>query len=391
MARTRGRASALAAVVALAVAASACGASKDPTSSSSVAAPPASTAAATDVSAPATAATEASTDASTAASTAATTAPASTGKKIKIGLVSDQGGLNDKGFNQLSYEGVLKAKADLGAQVDVKESKSPSDYIPNLTYFAARGYDIVITIGYNTGPALGKVAKQYPKVHFAILDFSVTDPAIGSLPNVLGIQFKEQETGYLVGYLAGALAKRNFTKFDGKQTISSVGGQKIPPVDHYIAGYQAGAKAADPAIKLLNGYAGDFVDQSKCKALANAQISQGSRVVFQVAGNCGLGVITAAKEKGVWAIGVDADQAYLGAQVLTSSLKRVDQAVFQLCQQVQAGQFSGGHDRLVGLKEEGVGIGKIAPGVPADILAAVKEQAAKIIAGTISVPTTVGK
>jgi basic membrane protein A len=208
---------------------------------------------------------------------------------------------------------------------------------------------------------------------------------------VLGIQFKEQETGYLVGYLAGALAKRNFTKFDGKQTISTVGGQKIPPVDHYIAGYQAGAKAADPSIKLLNGYAGDFVDQSKCKALANAQISQGSRVVFQVAGNCGLGVITAAKEKGVWAIGVDADQAYLGPQVLTSSLKRVDQAVFQLCQQVQAGQFSGGHDRLVGLKEEGVGIGKIAPGVPADILAAVKEQAAKIIAGTISVPTTVGK
>lgn len=390
MARTREIASVLAAAVL--VAASACGASKDTTSTSSAPAPAASSAV---TSTEATTAPAGTSGASTVSGpitnvTSATTVAAS-GKKIKIGLVSDQGGLNDKGFNQLSYEGVLKAKAELGAQVDVKESKSPSDYIPNLTYFAARGYDIVITIGYNTGPALGKVARQYPKVDFAILDFSVTDPAIGSLPNVLGIQFKEQETGYLVGYLAGALAKRNFAKFDGKQTISSVGGQKIPPVDHYIAGYQAGAKAADPAIKLLNGYAGDFVDQSKCKALANAQISQGSRVVFQVAGNCGLGVITAAKDKGVWAIGVDADQAYLGSQVLTSSLKRVDQAVFQLCQQVQAGQFSGGHDRLVGLKEQGVGIGKIAPGVPADVLADVKAQEAKIISGAITVPTTVAK
>ena len=391
MARTRGTAAALAALLALT--ASACGASKDATSTSSAAAPPASSAdsSAPPASAATTDAPEATAPLDSTATSSSATVPASTGKKIKIGLVSDQGGLNDKGFNQLSYEGVLKAKAELGAQVDVKESKSPSDYIPNLTYFAARGYDIVITIGYNTGPALGKVAKQYPKVHFAILDFSVTDPAIGSLPNVLGIQFKEQETGYLVGYLAGALAKRNFTKFAGKNVISSVGGQKIPPVDHYIAGYQAGARAADPAIKLLNGYSGDFVDQSKCKALAQAQIAQGSRVVFQVAGNCGLGVITAAKDKGVWAIGVDADQAYLGAQVLTSSLKRVDQAVFQLAQRVQAGQFSGGKDDVVGLKEQGVGIGKIAAGIPPDVLAAVKEQEAKIVAGQITVPATVGK
>ena len=174
--------------------------------------------------------------------------------------------------------------------------------------------------------------------------------------NVEGLLFKEQEAGYLVGYLAGLYAKDK----GGDQVVSAVGGQKIPPVDHYIAGYQAGAKKANPDIKTLNGYSQDFVDQAKCKEIALNQIAEGSQVVFQVAGQCGLGALDAAKEKGVQGIGVDADQAYLGAAGHDSSaLKKVDVAVFDTVKAVQDGTFKGGTDTIFDVKSGGVGIGKL--------------------------------
>ena len=144
------------------------------------------------------------------------------------------------------------------------------------------------------------------------------------------------ETGYLVGYLAGLEEKRR----PGKDVIGSVGGQKQPPVDRFIAGYQAGAKAADPGITTLNNYSEDFSDLAKCKQIALNQIGQGAGVIFQVAGGCGLGALDAAKEKGVWGIGVDADQAYIGPQVLTSAEKRVDTSVYATIQQVLGGKFA---------------------------------------------------
>src|SRR5439155_19918869 len=140
---------------------------------------------------------------------------------------------------------------------------------------------------------------------------------------------------------------------------SSVGGQKIPPVDHYIAGFQAGAKKADPSIKTLNAYSQDFVDQAKCKELALNQIAQGSKVVFQVAGACGLGALDAAKEKSVQGIGVDADQSYLGTQVLTSAIKKVDVAVFDTIKAAQDGSFKGGDNQTFEISNDGAGIGKI--------------------------------
>ena len=178
----------------------------------------------------------------------------------------------------------------------------------------------------------------------------------GKPTNVQGLLFKEQEAGYLAGYLAGLWAKDN-----NADTISSVGGQKIPPVDHYIAGYQAGAKAANPGIKTLNGYSQDFVDQAKCKEIALNQIAQGSKVVFQVAGQCGLGALDAAKEKGVQGIGVDADQSYLGPHILTSALKKVDVAVFDAIKRAQDGKFKGGTDVIASVKSGGIGLGKIGP------------------------------
>ena len=170
--------------------------------------------------------------------------------------------------------------------------------------------------------ATDTVAKAFPNTKFAMVDSDATAEK-GDPKNIEGLLFEEQQAGYLAGYLAGLYAKKH-----GYKTISSVGGQKIPPVDHYIAGYQAGAKAADPGIQTLNGYSQDFTDQTKCKEIALNQIAQGSKVVFQVAGGCGLGALSAAQQKGVQGIGVDADQAYLGSYILTSAEKKVDVAVF---------------------------------------------------------------
>jgi basic membrane protein A len=277
----------------------------------------------------------------------------SEGKSIKAGVVTDIGGLNDRSFNFLANKGLEDAESQLGTQGRVFISKSNGDYIPNLTTAAQQQEDLTVSVGFLMGDATATVATKFPKNQFAIIDFSAS-ALKGKPQNVEGLLFKEQEAGYLVGYLAGLWAKDN-----NATTVSSVGGQKIPPVDHYIAGFQKGAKDANPGIKTLNGYSQDFVDQAKCKEIALDQISQGSKVVFQVAGQCGLGALDAAKEKGVQGIGVDADQSYLGPHILTSALKKVDVAVFDAIKRAGAGDFKGGTDVIATVKNDGVGIGKI--------------------------------
>jgi basic membrane protein A len=307
-----------------------------------------------------------------------------TGKKIKVGLVTDIGGLNDRSFNQLANEGVERAKSELGVDIKVLTSKSDADYVPNLSSLAQQKYDLVIGVGFLMSDAMNTVATKFPDTNFAIIDFS--QAALKAKPtNVRGLLFAEQEPGYVAGYIAALYTKDK----GGKQVISSVGGQKIPPVDHYIAGYQAGAKAANPGIKTLNDYSQDFVDQAKCKEIALNQIAEGAQVVFQVAGQCGLGALDAAKEKGVQGIGVDADQSYLGDHILTSAQKKVDVAVFDTAKAVQDGSFKGGTDELFQFKNDGVAYGKLnAEGQKyADKAEEVKQ---KIISGDISdIPTEV--
>jgi basic membrane protein A len=278
---------------------------------------------------------------------------ASKGKPIKVGLVTDIGGLNDRSFNHLAYVGLQRAQKELGIKGRVLTSKSAADYVPNLTTLAQQQYDLIIPVGFLMADATAAVAKQVPNAKFSIVDFPA-EGLKGKPTNVEGLLFKEQEAGYLAGYLAGLYAKDNNIK-----VISSVGGQKIPPVDHYIAGYQAGAKAADPGIKTLNGYSQNFVAQDKCKEIALNQIAKGSKVVFQVAGQCGLGALDAAKEKGAQGIGVDADQGYLGPYILTSAQKKVDVAVFNAIKAAQAGQFQGGQDVVNQLSNDGVGYGTL--------------------------------
>jgi basic membrane protein A len=297
---------------------------------------------------------------------------------IKVGLVTDIGGLNDRSFNQLANEGLERAKSELGVEGQAVTSESNADYVPNLSRLAQQQYDLVIGVGFLMADAINTVATKFPNTNFAIIDFSQAGLK-GKPANVRGLLFRENEAGYLAGYLAALVVEEK----GGDQVVSSVGGQKIPPVDAYIAGYQAAAKEVVGGMETLNGYSQDFVDQAKCKEIALNQIAEGSQVVFQVAGQCGLGALDAAKEKGVLGVGVDADQGYLGEHILTSAQKKVDVAVFETAQAVQDGAFKGGEDQLFDLKNDGVGLGELnADGQPfADQMDEVKQQ---IIDGEIT-------
>src|ERR671937_1417067 len=298
---------------------------------------------------------------------------AKNGSNMKIGLVTDVGGLNDRGFNHLSYVGLLRAQKRLGVQQRVYQANSTQQYVPNLTTFARQKYNLTIGVGFTEATAIDTAATNLPNSRFAIVDVDQTQEP-HKPKNLLGLLFREQETGYLVGYLAALEEKRR----PGPDVIGSVGGQKQPPVDRFIAGYQAGAKAADPGIKLLNGYSQDFSDQQKCKEIALNQIAEGAGVVFQVAGGCGLGALEAAKQKSVWGIGVDADQSFLGSHILTSAVKRVDTAVFLAVKSVADGKFKGGNVTY-GLEDNGVALGKISSKVPKSEVARVQKIRAEII------------
>jgi basic membrane protein A len=305
-----------------------------------------------------------------------TEAPAE--EAIRVCLITDIGGLNDRGFNSLANQGLERAAEELGVETRVLESKSDADYIPNLSECANEGFDLIFSVGFLMGEATQKAAQQFPDSTFAIVDFAYEAPE----SNLQGLVFKEQETGYLVGYLAGLVTETN--------VVSTVGGQKIPPVDRFIAGFHKAAKDANPDVTLLNGYSQDFVDQAKCKEVALDQIAKKSDVVFQVAGGCGLGALDAAKEKGVWGIGVDADQGFLGDHVLTSALKRVDEAVFQTVEKMVNGETVGGGVTVFGLAEGGVGLGETSPNVDQALVDQTEEQIQKIIDGEIEIPDTFG-
>jgi basic membrane protein A len=274
---------------------------------------------------------------------------------VRVALVTDIGGLNDRGFNALANKGLERAEDELGIQGRVFISDAASDYVPNLTQGARGGYDLVIGVGFLMGDALSTVAKQFPDTKFAIVDFPWA--ALKDKPaNARGLVFAEQEAGYLVGVAAATVASGG--------SVSAVGGQAVPAVVAFLAGYRAGVKATDPSMTVAQGYSQDFVDQAKCKELALTQIARGSKAVFAAAGGCGLGALQAAKERNVWGIGVDNDQSFLGPHILTSATKKVDVAVFDTIETVTKGTFEGGGDTLYDVANGGVGYGKVSPDAP---------------------------
>jgi basic membrane protein A and related proteins len=323
------------------------------------------------------------------------TASAQRSATTKVALVTDIGGLNDKGFNHLSYVGLQRAQKQLsGVNGRVFITNSANDRKPNLQTAAQTGNGLVIAVGvlFEFGP-LDDVAPAFPNTKFAGIDVDYS--GLSKKPtNVRGIQFREQEAGYLVGYIAGLWETRHPVK--GKMVVGGVGANKVPAIVRFLAGYRAGVHKANTKIKVLIDYANDptFADQAKCKETTLNHIGKGSRVEFEAAGACGLGGLSAAKQSHIWGIGVDADQSFLGKHILTSATKHVDVAVFNTIKQFKANPsgFKGGFNTNYTLKNNGVGYGKLSSALSkADrsyITKKVNAIKALIIKGKIKPPTS---
>jgi len=301
--------------------------------------------------------------------------------KFRVALVTDIGGLNDKGFNASAYQGLKDAIKKLNVEGRVFISKSSNDYVPNLST-GARSYDMVIAVGFLMSDTTAAVAKRFPDVRFGIVDVSA--PFMKGKPkNVRGIVFAEQEAGCLAGVAAARVSKTN--------VISSVGGLKIPPVDAFIAGYQFCAKKVKPGITTLNAYSQEFVAQDKCKEVALNQLGEDADVVFQVAGGCGLGALQAAKEAKKFGIGVDNDQGFLGNHVLTSATKKVNVGVYESIRLAKSKSWKGGVDSTFNVKNKGVGFGKLSKTAPGRVALAnlLGKWSRDLAAGKVKPPRTV--
>ena len=306
---------------------------------------------------------------------------------FKAGLVSDVGRFNDKGFNQNQLVGLKRVAKALKIQYRAVESRSAGDYLPNMASLARSGYNIVISAGFLLAPATEDVADQFPNTKFAITDMSVAG-FTRKHSNIEGLTYATQQNSYLIGCLAAHVAAAQ-----GKKNISVVGGLKIPPVDTFLAGYKAGAAKCVPGTTVQIGYSQDFIDQAKCKSIAQNQLDAGSQVVFGVAGPCGLGALDAAKEAGKWAVGVDVDQSYLGPHILTSAVKRVDTGIFLAVKGAKSGKgYKGGGNLVFNLKNGGVALGKFSKKAKLKKawLTQINTLKKQIIAGKIKPPLTVG-
>jgi basic membrane protein A len=311
---------------------------------------------------------------------------------IKVGLVTDTGGVDDRGFNQFSIAGLDQAAEDLDIEKRVYVSNSADDYEPNLEAAVDDENDLVVAVGFLLAPSTIKVATANPDISFAGVDHFYGPPGdkaceeskTCAVDNAMGMIFPTEEAGYLAGVVAALTTKTN--------TVSTVGGIKIPPVDNWIAGFQAAVKKTKPNVKLLNAYSNDFNDAAKCKEIALDQISQGSDVVFQVAGDCGLGALDAACEKNVTAIGVDADQSAQGKCVVTSALKPLQDSVFGVIDQFVKGDFKGGTNQSFGVEQ--LPDAKLLAPFQGDVSQEIKDAVAQaekgLKDGSIDPPATLG-
>jgi basic membrane protein A len=311
---------------------------------------------------------------------------------FKAALISDIGRFNDKGFNQSQLAGLNRAVKQLHIQKIALQSNSSSDYIPNMTTAIRQGANLVSAAGFLMNGDLATEAAQFPKVHFTITDDFVSAAAGDfkgkDVHNIEGLTYATNENSYLIGCMAAMV-----TKFDkAKPVIGAVMGIKIPPVDIFFAGYQAGATKCVHNTTVLHGYSNDFVKQDLCKNVAENQIKAKAHVIFAIAGGCGLGALSAAKDAGLWGIGVDRDQSFLGSYILTSAVKRVDVGIFNAIKLAKAGKFKGGSNLVFNLKNGGVALGKFSPKLKASekkaILKKINSLKKQIISGKIKVPTT---
>jgi basic membrane protein A len=306
------------------------------------------------------------------------------GNGPRIGLVFDVGGRGDKSFNDSAYEGLLRAEKELGARVSFLEPVGSEDREAALRLFAARHLDLVIAVGFIFTSDVDAVARAYPDVHFACVDYAGPEAAMP--PNVEGLSFREEEGSFLVGAVAGLLSKTHHVGF--------VGGMTIPLIRKFEAGYDAGVHAACPACVVHSSYAGStpdaFKDPERGRSLAAFEIAAGADVLFHASGATGHGVFEGAREAGVLAIGVDSDQYdEMPGTVVTSMVKRVDVAVFHAIQEASTGHFHQGM-RSFGLADDGIEYvhdGPHAAGIPDRVKARVSELRAEVVKGERHVPS----
>ncbi len=315
-----------------------------------------------------------------------TEAPAA--KKFRVGMVSDVGGIDDRSFNQNTWEGLEKAAKELpNVEAKFLESQAQADYENNITEFAEQGYDMIITVGFLLGDATAKMAKQYPDVKFAIVDFAYDPP----IPNVQGIVFNVDEASFPVGFLAAAMADK--TDPDDPM-VAYIAGMQIPPVEQFIVAYEAGVKYYNEKygknVRFTGVYVGDFEAPDEGKVQANSLIDEGADVIMGVGGKTGNGGLAAAKERGKLGVGVDVDQYYTLPNekdiLITSTMKRLDNAVFNVVKAAVEGNFGGGGVYVGTLENGGVGVGPFhdqEANIPDNIKADLKQIQADIIAGKL--------
>ena len=284
--------------------------------------------------------------------------------EFKIGLITDVGGVNDGSFNQSAWEGLEKAGEELGVEVNYLESATDADYQPNMETFVDEDYDLIISVGYMLADATREAAEANPDTKFAIIDDSSID-----LPNVTSLMFKAEQASYLVGYVAGLTTKTN--------NIGFIGGMELDTTK---------AIDANPDITVQQFNANSFADSATGKTMANTAITNGADIVFQAAGATGLGVIEACQEAGVYAIGVDSDQSSIAPKtVLTSAMKRVDNAVYDAVQELIDDKLEGGVQTF-DLAAGGVDIAPSQDLISDDVIKAVDEVKEKIISGDVVIP-----
>lgn len=309
-------------------------------------------------------------------SSSASSSDSASGKAIKVGMVTDVGGVNDGSFNQSAWEGLQKAGTELGIEVKYLESKTDADYSPNLEAFADEEYDLIISVGYMLASATKEAAEANPDQKYAIID----DSSNASLPNVTCLMFEQAQASYLAGLVAGMSTESN--------TVGFVLGMASETMHQFGYGYVAGVLDANKDAKVLQFNANSFGDTAVGKSSATTMITNGADVIFHAAGGTGMGVIEGCKENGVWAIGVDSDQSKLAPEnILTSAMKRVDTAVFEAAKATQDGTLKNGvitYDLAV----EGVDLAPTTTNLSDEVLKAAEDAKAKIISGEIKVPET---
>lgn len=300
---------------------------------------------------------------------------ADAGKQIKVGLITDVGGVNDGSFNQSAWAGLTEAAEKYGIEANYLESKTDADYGPNIETFVDEKYDLIISVGYMLADATKAAAEANPDTKFAIIDDASID-----LPNVTSLCFKQAQASYLVGYVAGMMTETN--------NIGFVLGMANETMNQFGYGYCAGALDANPDVTIQQFNINSFADSAAGKTAANTAITNGADIIFHAAGATGLGAIEACQEAGKYAIGVDSDQSSIAPQtIITSAMKRVDSAVLGAVEEVLNGTLEGGI-KTFDLSSAGVDIAPTQDLLPEEVIKAIEDVKAKIISGEIVVPET---